>query len=962
MTTPAGVPNLPIGALTVETLGQQLQDQTAAAMRARAGERVPNIFNSSTGGDILNDLSPFGIITNIWAGINSLIANSDPSDIQGPEDLPPLLMDFIEGLPFVGQFVTLLQALVGTYDGEDETLLSIQELLSPIIEFFSGLIEEFGTLADWVASIASGGLSAVMQALETFFTGIPNLETWLARLKTLIDGLAGITSFSAWVGVFKEVIDFFLGIGSRSAWLTAFKSVIDTFKALFDSLGSKVWTVLTEMVTHFSGLFTSAGDVTAWLVSLPANLISVIEKILGGNVILTSLSDGLTKLTAWTQSVPNLEGLIQGILHPWVNPLTQTNNTLVDLQAWATKLLTSTSVIPSFNLNGVIPPELLALIGVGQIGDVAPNLITDAGFGSQAAFQAGVGWSWDNSLNSAGSTGGAAKLLCDGGVKYLFSNLIAVAPLQKLTVSVKTRYTKGSTAQANIICGVRTYNGETVKATTTVAQVAATGTTSVGISGADAAGFKKISGDFTIPADTTHVRLVLGVTTGTSGTTIWFDDASLTKTSLLAQDLVQNLGSTIEALLPVNDFNALLNEVAGSTGATIQQVKDVIDGKLQPGDVINGGWISVGDISSEVISELRDTWTRLGGSVTGGTGSAPTSLTGAAAEFASLVSNINSLVSLVGGNIGDIFRLGQTVSGHTTLISGIDSKLQTYSAANNPQVKTLNDQNIETARQLAALAVRTAALELKTSTTPPPSTVIPITTPPVVTPVPPTTPTPAPPVLVSATDDFERSALGSNWVLTKSNENGSNVGIINSHDAYMSVPGLSTTTCRIAAIYAGPGSASSGDYQKIWATLGSKAGIPAVGTQGFNDLIGRAASATQCIFVRVFPDGRVQFGYRQGSWTDQIFGSFNTPKALTSATPIEFYVGNKSINDQTKVYAMIGGNTIGPSTINTAVLATMGKGWGFGMGHGLSDGTFTFGNGVPQSPGVLNFWSAQEQA
>ena len=269
MTTPAGVPNLPIGALTVETLGQQLQDQTAAAMRARAGERVPNIFNSSTGGDILNDLSPFGIITNIWAGINSLIANSDPSDIQGPEDLPPLLMDFIEGLPFVGQFVTLLQALVGTYDGEDETLLDIQELLSPIIEFFSDLITQFGTLANWLGTLA---IPAVLSEFQTFLTGITSRTAWLTTLKTLIDGLLGITSFSTWVGVFKQVIDFFLGITSRTNWLTAFKSVIDTFKALFDSLGSKVWTVLTEIVTHFSGLFTSAGDVTAWLVGLPANL------------------------------------------------------------------------------------------------------------------------------------------------------------------------------------------------------------------------------------------------------------------------------------------------------------------------------------------------------------------------------------------------------------------------------------------------------------------------------------------------------------------------------------------------------------------------------------------------------------------------------------------------------------------------------------------------------------------
>jgi hypothetical protein len=619
-------------------------------------------------------------------------------------------------------------------------------------------------------------------------------------------------------------------------------------------------------------------------------------------------------------------------------------------------------VIPSFNLSGVIPPELMALIGVGQIGDVNVNLITDAGFGSAAAFQAGVGWSWDNSLNSTGSTGGAAKVLGDGGVKYLFSNLIAVAPAQQLTVSVKARYTKGSSAQANIICGVRSYNGEVVKSTDTVSSLAATGTTSVGISGADAAGFKTISGTYTVPANTTHVRLVLGVTIAPSGTTVWFDEASLTKTSRLAQDLVQGLGSTISALLPVNEFEALLDEVADTTGATIQQVRDVINGKLAPGDDLDGAWIKAGDISSQFISELVDTWTRLGGSVSGGTGTAPTTVAGAAAEFSSLVGNINSLVTLVGGNIGDIFRLSQTVGGHTTLISGIDNKLGTYSSDIKKQLDGLILQDNTAGLERSAMLKRIVALETAQSVTPPPSTVVPIIVPPITTPVPPTTPTPTPPVLVSATDDFERASLGSNWTLTKSNENGSNVGILNSHDAYMSTPGTATSECRIAAIYAGPGSASSGEYQKIWATLGSKAGVPVDGTSGFNDLIGRAASATQCVFVRLYPTGRVQFGYRQGSWTDQIFGTFTLPKPPTSATPIEFYVGDKSVNDQTKVYAIIAGNTIGPSYISTSVLATMGRGWGFLMGAGLSSGAFTFGTRYPQPPGVLNFWSAQEQA
>jgi hypothetical protein len=961
VTTPAGVPNLPIGALTVATLGQQLQDQTAEAMRARAGERVPNIFANTTGGDILNDLSPFGILTNIWAGINSLIATSDPADIQGPEDLPPLLMDFIEGLPVIGQFVQLLESILGTYDGDDPTLQNIQEVLAPIVQFFSGLITEFGSLAEWVGSLASGGLSTVMQALEDFLTGIPNLSTWLATFKTLIDKLLGIVNLSTFLDTFKTLVSGLTGIANFSNWVDGFKTLVTYFNTLVTAIGSTVWTILTEIITHFSGVFTGAGSVAQWLANVSGNLLSVIGTLTGGAV--STLEEGIAKLTQFTQSLPNIGSLISAIMGNKKNPATGTNTTIPDLIWWASQLLFSTSALPSFNLTGLIPSELLALIGVGNIGNVAPNLITDAGFGSEATLQAGVGWTWDATVNSTGSSGGAAKLLCDGGVKYMFSNLIAAAPGQQLTISVKTKYTKGSTATANIIAAVRTYNGATVKATDTVASLAAPSgrTTSIGASGADAAGFTTITGTYTVPAGVDTVRLVLGVTTGTSGTTVWFDEASMAKTSLLPQDLVHNLGNTIEALLPLDQFNTLLDSVADTTGATIQQVKDVLDGKLTSDSQLNGSNITIGNISAEVIAELKETWAKFGGSVSGSTSTAPTTITGAAAEFASLVNNITGLSSLIGGNSRDIFNLGSTVNGHTTLISGIDSKLQTYSSTIADKIKTVSDDSIKTADSVAKLQARVVALETKTSTTPPAGTNQPVVVPPPVT-APTTTPTAPPPTPVSVSDDFERAELGGNWSVSSPLSNGSTLGILNAHDAYMATPTAANAENRIAAIYVGTGSASIGEYQKISATLGTKAGIPLVGTQGSNDLIGRAANATRCIFARFFPDGRVWFGYRNGSWTDQIIGTFTAPKQLTGATPIEFFVGDKTVSDQTKLYARVGGTSIiGPCYIGAGALATMGRGWGFAMGHGLSDGTFTFGYGAPQVPATMNFWAAQEQ-
>lgn len=120
MTAPGGVPNLPMGALTVDTLAEKLQDMTAASMRGRVVERMPGIFNSSMGGNPASEFSFFGIMTQLWAGFNEAVANADPADIQGPDDLPGLMVNFVEGLPLIGDFVALVESIVdGSFEVGD---------------------------------------------------------------------------------------------------------------------------------------------------------------------------------------------------------------------------------------------------------------------------------------------------------------------------------------------------------------------------------------------------------------------------------------------------------------------------------------------------------------------------------------------------------------------------------------------------------------------------------------------------------------------------------------------------------------------------------------------------------------------------------------------------------------------------------------------------------------------------
>lgn len=184
MTTPGGVTNLPTGALTLETMQARLQDMSGGAMRSRASERFPSIMGGSSGGTPLSDFTPFGILTRIWAEFNSAVANADPADINGPDDLPELLLSFIENLPVIGEFVGLLEAILGTYDGDDEVLLRIQALFGFLrpdgkldASFLFGELPQVMLRA--ILSLATGGLLGNVELGQLWRPAAGQEKNWL---------------------------------------------------------------------------------------------------------------------------------------------------------------------------------------------------------------------------------------------------------------------------------------------------------------------------------------------------------------------------------------------------------------------------------------------------------------------------------------------------------------------------------------------------------------------------------------------------------------------------------------------------------------------------------------------------------------------------------------------------------------------------------------------------------------
>jgi len=235
VTTP-GLVNLPAGALTPGTMASKLQDMSAEAMRGRAAARVPGIFNGSNGGDPLSDLSPTGLITRIFAEFNSAVANADPGDINGPEDLPDMLRAFLEGLPVVGEFVRLLSAILGEYEGEDEILIAIQAIFYPLrklVQLVSGNDVGFPTgeevTSGWVQLFDAIGdrIRELGQAIVDAFNGIPTaVEGLVTDVWNAISGILNIgqnaqqTADDGWsqiVGINAILVGVRVGVGTSGS-------------------------------------------------------------------------------------------------------------------------------------------------------------------------------------------------------------------------------------------------------------------------------------------------------------------------------------------------------------------------------------------------------------------------------------------------------------------------------------------------------------------------------------------------------------------------------------------------------------------------------------------------------------------------------------------------------------------------------------------------------------------------
>lgn len=305
--------------------------------------------------------------------------------------------------------------------------------------------------------------------------------------------------------------------------------------------------ILLELLSSLVGL----------LIATPEILLQLAEALLGNIDFMTGIQDALENLLQLDFSSP--EAFLQSIADGIVDLLN-----LPDMS----DVLTLDSPLNADNLFNQVPPNLLGLIPVSQIGDIATNLLENPGFDTAESLVNNPGWSWDGADGHT-TDFGCALTTANGQPHAIVSNVIGVAQNQEVQVGVWVKYTglTAAAAQNAIRLNVESYiTGALVSSTMVDGLLSPTGS-SVNPGHRD---FVELSGSYPVPAGVDQIVVVPEVTAAATAGTVKFDDARATKSGLMPQALVDNLTSDLQAR--IQELQALQNAVAGKAGALINDV------------------------------------------------------------------------------------------------------------------------------------------------------------------------------------------------------------------------------------------------------------------------------------------------------------------------------------------------------------------------------------------------------
>ena len=328
------------------------------------------------------------------------------------------------------------------------------------------------------------------------------------------------------------------------------------FSNLFKTLG--ITDPSGTLATIEKDLYNVEDVLTHWVdnIMAPLNLVldgktwqGFIDEVVGGfNGSVNDLTATLkTTIAQAEESIGKLVGLVES----------SAEGTFTGLLTQIETMLTNTSSLSGGTLVGTVPTDVLHVLDLGSVDQTLQELTGNGSFLSSHAIDpaaAAAGITWDAS--TARTTGGSAKFVANSTTKSLFSNPITVSQGQQISLSTYVKW-----ASLGITTGTSTpieLNVATFKDGVLTGGTGNTGFTNIGVAGGvgTSSDWTHISGTFTVPAGVDRVMMKITLRNNAVGGNVWFDEASMTRTGVLAGSWMSGSQGTVAA-----DFQHIVDAI-----------------------------------------------------------------------------------------------------------------------------------------------------------------------------------------------------------------------------------------------------------------------------------------------------------------------------------------------------------------------------------------------------------------
>lgn len=411
-------------------------------------------------------------------------------------------------------------------------------------------------------------LIAIEDIILSWLTTFGIDEDAIHSIRQLLDAIIAISSdFFGLFNTIAGVLDIF-GLGD----IGPFGDLWHAVTQLFGGFGLQTIGTIIDPIFHTLAPWISEAAQFIHMLDL------FIKQFTGGVTDLTGVLNFAGMFTSWINFFPGGGGIAFDPFTGWATLVSEVLSTI----------LGSVFSLNAAKLFGQLPAGVLSMFGIGSSSPTEPNMLANGTFLSPEAINDPTGnWTFDGTKSPASSSGGSVKVIGNGTLKVLTSNMIDVAKNDIVNLSVQVSWASAAGTGTPIQMRLAKYvNGAKNGASDVIAQIPSLTANS---------GFITLSYQYTVPTSPAIDRIAIELVVTNNLTTgiVNFADGKFTKTGLLPTALVTNLPGQLGGITNMLNLSSItdligLNATTGWTSIITSLINPLgLLGQLSGGKLLD---------------------------------------------------------------------------------------------------------------------------------------------------------------------------------------------------------------------------------------------------------------------------------------------------------------------------------------------------------------------------------------